>query len=208
MSTNTTEASGDPHPFLSYLAADDGLLMVFFRPGARRRCWPYAVTNLIFSISTTMEKLKMLSKRILFSLALVLLLSLTAFSVGAKSTDSTPNAQVTINVTQAAMGLGVSWGNGTLNFKGKNYKFKLKGLNMIGLGVTSINAQGDVYNLQKLSDFPGTYYGVEAGATVIKGSAGLVLKNSNGVVLNLKSERTGAELSLGNEGLSISPAWE
>ena len=106
------------------------------------------------------------------------------------------------------MGLGVSWGDGTLHFKGKDYKFKVKGLNLIGLGVTSINAKGDVYNLQKLDDFPGTYYGVEAGATVIKGSAGMVLKNSTGVVLNLKSEQTGAGFKLGDQGLSISPAWE
>jgi hypothetical protein len=48
----------------------------------------------------------------------------------------------------------------------------------------------------------------EAGATLIKGSAGLVLKNSSGVVLNLKSEQKGAALSLGNQGLSISPASE
>jgi hypothetical protein len=126
----------------------------------------------------------------------------------AKSTDSTPSAAVTIKVTQVAAGLEVSWGDGTLNFKGKDYKFKVKGLNLIGVGVTSINAKGEVYNLQKLDDFPGTYYGVEAGATVIKGSGGLVLKNSTGVVLNLKPERTGAALKLGNEGLSISPAWD
>jgi len=128
--------------------------------------------------------------------------------VMAKSTDNTPSAEVTIKVTQVAAGLGVTWGDGTLNFKGKDYKFKVKGLNLIGVGVTSINAKGDVYNLQKLDDFAGTYYGVDAGATVIKGSAGMVLKNSTGVVLNLKSEQTGAALKLGNEGLSISPAWD
>lgn len=150
----------------------------------------------------------MLFKGILFSLTMAVLLSLAAVPVMAKPTDATPNAEVTINVTQAAMGLGVSWGDGTLNYKGKNYKFKVKGLSLIGLGVASINAKGQVYNLQKLDDFPGTYYGVEAGATVIKGSAGLVLKNTEGVVLNLKSERTGAALQLGNEGLSISPAWK
>jgi len=137
-----------------------------------------------------------------------MLLALAVVSVVAKSTDSTPSAAVTIKVTQVAAGLEVSWGDGTLNFKGKDYKFKVKGLNLIGVGVTSINAKGEVYNLQKLDDFPGTYYGVEAGATVIKGSGGLVLKNSTGVVLNLKPERTGAALKLGNEGLSISPAWD
>jgi hypothetical protein len=150
----------------------------------------------------------MLTTRVSFILTLAVLLSLAAFPGGAQSADTTPNATVNLNVTQATIGLGVSWGDGTLHFKGKDYKFKVKGLNMVGLGVTSINAKGDVYNLQKLDDFPGTYYGVEAGATVIKGSAGMVLKNSTGVVLNLKSEQTGAALKLGNEGLSISPAWD
>ncbi len=150
----------------------------------------------------------MLTKRILFSLTMAMLLSLAAFPVAAKSTDSTPNATVTIKVTQAAVGLGLTWGDGTLNFKGKEYKFKVSGLNLIALGVTSINAKGDVYNLKNLSDFPGKYFGVEAGATLVKGSAGLVLKNTQGVVLNLKSEQKGAELRLGNEGLSISQAWE
>ncbi len=149
----------------------------------------------------------MLTKGILLSLTIAVLLSLAAFSVGAKSTAATPNAKVTIKVTQAVVGLGVTWGDGTLRFKGKDYKFKVKGLSLIGLGFTSINAKGEVYNLQKLDDFPGTYYGVEAGATMIKGSSGMVLKNSSGVVLNLKSEQTGAALKLGNEGLSISPAW-
>ena len=104
--------------------------------------------------------------------------------------------------------IGLFWGEGTLNFKGKDYKFKVSGLNLIAVGVTSVNAKGDVYNLQNLSDFPGKYFGVEADATLIKGSAGLVLKNTKGVVLNLKSEKKGADLRLGNEGLSISPAWE
>jgi hypothetical protein len=150
----------------------------------------------------------MLTKRLLFSLTLAVLLSLAAFPAMADTRDSTPNATVTINVKQVAAGLGVTWGDGNLNFKGKDYKFKVSGLNLIAVGVTSINAKGDVYNLQNLSDFPGKYFGVEADATLIKGSAGLVLKNTKGVVLDLKSEKKGADLRVGNEGLSISPAWE
>ena len=141
-------------------------------------------------------------------LTMAVLLSLAAFSVGAKSTDSNPQAEVIIKVTQLAAGLGVTWGDGILNFKGKEYKFKVSGLNLIALGVTSINAKGDVYNLNNLDDFPGKYFGVAADATLIKGAAGLVLKNTKGVVLNLKSEQIGAALKLGNEGLSISPAWD
>jgi hypothetical protein len=155
-------------------------------------------------------------KKGFLGMIVVMLLALMVFSVesqeqkaaGNKEAQGNPTGEVTVKVTQAAVGLGVSWGDGTLHYKGKDYKFKVKGLNLIGLGVTSINAKGEVYNLQKLDEFPGTYYGVEASATVIKGSAGMVLKNSTGVVLNLKSEQTGAALKLGNEGLSISPAWE
>jgi hypothetical protein len=115
---------------------------------------------------------------------------------------------VTIKITQAAVGLGYSWGKGTLNCNGKAYNFKVSGLNLIALGVTSINATGEVYNLTKLNDFPGKYFGVEAGATLVKGSAGLLLKNSSGVVLNLKSHQKGVELKLGDQGLSISPVWK
>ncbi|MFA5183547.1 MAG: hypothetical protein WC405_19740 [Syntrophales bacterium] len=158
----------------------------------------------------------MQTKRILLRLTLVAVLSLVVLSAGAQEKKpegaeekkGIPSGEVTIKVTQAAAGLGVTWGDGTLTFKGKDYKFKVSGLSLIAVGFTSTNAKGEVYNLQKLSDFPGKYFGVEAGATLIKGSAGLVLRNTQGVVLNLKSEQKGASLRLGNEGLSISAAWE
>jgi hypothetical protein len=150
----------------------------------------------------------MMRKGLILSLTMAGLLCLTMAAVAAKSTQGTPNGTVTITVTQAAVGVGFTWGDGTLHYEGKDYKFKVSGLNLIALGVTSINATGDVYNLTKLADFPGKYFGVEAGATVVKGSSGLVLKNTAGVVLNLKSEQKGVELKLGNEGLSISPAWK
>jgi len=127
---------------------------------------------------------------------------------GSEEQTGIPTGKISFKVTQAAVGLGYTWGDGTLNFKGKDYKFKVSGLNLIGLGVASISAIGEVYNLTKLKDFPGKYFGVEAGATFIKGSAGLLVKNSSGVVLNLKTQQKGVELKLGNQGLSISPDWK
>ena len=146
-------------------------------------------------------------RRILLSLAMVVVLA-PAFALGAQTTESSPAGEVTIKTTRVAAGIGFTWGDGTLKFQGKGYKFKVKGLNMISLGVTTNSAKGEVYNLENLSDFPGRYYAVEGGATLIKGSSGLVLKNSKGVVLNLKAEQKGVDLKLGDEGLSITPAWE
>jgi hypothetical protein len=60
-----------------------------------------------------------------------------------------PTGEVTIKVTRVAAGIGVTWGDGTLKFKGKDYKFKVSGLNLIAVGVTSINAKIEVYNLKE-----------------------------------------------------------
>lgn len=150
----------------------------------------------------------MFTKRMLLSLMLMAVFLLAVSSVGGQAKESNPVGEVTINTTRVSAGIGITWGDGTLKFKGKEYKFKVNGLNMIGLGVTTMSAKGDVYNLESLSDFPGKYYGVEGGATMIKGSAGLVIKNSKGVVMNLKAAQKGVDLRLGDQGLSITPAWE
>ncbi len=158
----------------------------------------------------------MLTQRNTLVLTVVLVLLLASFSAKAREKSEeeglekkgSPAGEVSIEVTRAAVGVGVTWGSGTLKFRGKAYKFKVSGLNLIGLGITSTTARGEVYNLSDLSDFPGKYFGVEAGATLIKGSSGLVLKNTKGVVLNLKSKKEGVDLRIGDEGLSISPAWK
>jgi hypothetical protein len=151
-------------------------------------------------------------RRILLNLTMVIALLWSVCSAGAKEeakeTVGKPDAEVSLEANRLTLGLGFTWGDGTLQFKGKNYKFKVSGLNLVGLGFTSVKAKGEVYNLENLEDFPGKYFGVEAGATLIKGSAGLLMKNTKGVVINLKAEQTGVELKMGNEGLNISAAWD
>jgi hypothetical protein len=153
------------------------------------------------------------TKRFFLSLVVVAFLVATVTALAAKEKDnkerrrSQPVAKVTMHITKVAIGLGYSWGDGTLTFKGKDYKFKVKGLSAIGVGVSDIDASGDVYNLKKLDDFPGKYVGTGEGAAVIVGPAGLVMKNYSGVVINLKAEQKGVNLELGDQGLSITEAW-
>jgi hypothetical protein len=131
-----------------------------------------------------------------------------ASALGDESKERSPSANVTIHATRVAVGLGYTWGDGTLKYKDKEYKFKVSGLNAVGLGVAKLKAKGEVHDLENLDDFPGKYFGVQGGATMIQGSESLVMKNGKGVVINLRAEQKGVELKLGNEGLSISPAWD
>jgi hypothetical protein len=143
-------------------------------------------------------------KRLIFlNVAVAVILLFSAVLVAAQPQEPYPVGEVTINATQVAAGVGWTWGGGTLTFKGKTYPFKIQGLNVAAVGVTKLNAKGDVFNLTAPTDLAGTYVTAGAGAALYKGKAGLVMRNDKGVVINLKSEQTGVQLSLGSDGLSI-----
>jgi hypothetical protein len=107
--------------------------------------------------------------------------------------------------TSIAAGVGVSWGDGKLNFKGKDYPFSIEGLSLVDWGISKVNATGDVYNLTDVSKFGGTYVAAEAGLTLAGGMGGMVLRNQNGVIMHLRSVSQGAQLQLGTSGLVIKP---
>src|SRR6185312_9904626 len=68
-----------------------------------------------------------------------------------------PVGTVDMNEVQAAyLGSG-STGNGALFFNGQRYPFSVSGLGVGGMGLSTINAQGEVYGLKTVDAFPGTY---------------------------------------------------
>lgn len=145
----------------------------------------------------------MRKQQIFVNLALAAFLLFTVSAVGAQPQDPYPVGEVTIEAKQVAAGVGWTWGGGTLKFKGKSYNFNIKGLNVAAVGISKISSKGDVYNLKDASDLAGTYVTAGAGAAVIKGKAGLLMRNDKGVVINLLSDQTGVQLSLGTDGLKI-----
>jgi hypothetical protein len=114
-----------------------------------------------------------------------------------------PTGKVSIESTSIAAGIGVSWGDGKLSFKGKDYPFSVDGLSLVDWGISKASAVGDVYNLTDVSKFGGTYVAAEAGFALAGGMGGMVLRNQNGVVMHLRSVSQGAQLQLGTSGLMI-----
>jgi hypothetical protein len=114
-----------------------------------------------------------------------------------------PSGRVTMESKSIAAGIGVSWGDGKLTFKGKEYPFTIDGLSVVDWGISRVSATGDVYNLTDVSKFAGTYLAAEAGFTLAGGAGGMTMRNSEGVIMNVRSTSRGASLTLGPAGLRI-----
>ncbi len=134
-------------------------------------------------------------------IALFLVLALATTAVPAQSPE--PSGKVSIDSTSIAAGIGVSWGDGILNFKGKQIRFSIDGLTLVDFGITKASAVGEVYNLTDPSKFEGNYVAGEAGFTLAGGMGGIAMRNQNGVVMILRSASQGARLQLGPSGMII-----
>ena len=145
-------------------------------------------------------------RRIVSIMVVAAACALGANLVAAKGTKAKPDATVQFKGGSVAVGIGFSWGSGTLTYKGKSYPIKVEGLSVGDVGVTSVTASGDVTGLKKLEDFAGNYTAVTAGATAGGGGGVTAMRNQNGVVIKAKSTTQGVKLKLGVDGVKISLA--
>ena len=139
------------------------------------------------------------------NLAAAALLALSAGASWAQSDNASdaPDATISYTGNTIAAGVGYSWGYGVLHFKGTDYRFTGNGLSLATVGVSSGDASGNVYHLTKLEDFPGTYTGVGAGATIAGGASVFTMKNQNGVVINVTSLTRGLQFTLAGSGVTL-----
>jgi hypothetical protein len=114
-----------------------------------------------------------------------------------------PSGSVRISSKSVAVGVGVSWGKGTLVYQGVSHRFSVKGLSVIDLGISRIHTSGDVFYLNNLADFSGHYVAGAEGIAVVAGVNDYILKNDHGVVLRLHGKEKGVRLQAGAEGVSI-----
>ena len=101
-----------------------------------------------------------------------------------------------------AAGIGWSWGKGTLRTWARRTLSNL-GLTVAEVGITKAEASGSVYNLKSIEDFNGVFAAAGAEGTAGKGAGVSSLRNTKGVVINLKSETKGANIKIAAEGLKL-----
>ena len=138
----------------------------------------------------------------LFSTGLLAMGCLGVLAV-AIAADPAPSGTVKISSESVAIGIGVNWGDGTLTFQGKNHAFSVSGLSVVDLGISSVTSTGEVFYLNKLSDFSGNYVSGEAGIAIGGGPNDVVMKNENGVVIRLHGSQQGVKFTLAAQGVKL-----
>ena len=129
-------------------------------------------------------------------------LAISALPV-AQATAATTDGTITFRAKSADVGVGWTWGDGTLHWRGHTYPFTVKGLNVAAVGYSSVVAHGTVRNLKNLHDFDGTYAASTGEATAGKGLAGEGLINGNGVRIAINGSTKGARLSGSADGIEL-----
>ena len=133
---------------------------------------------------------------------LVALGCLAAFSM-VMAAEPPPSGTVKLTSKAIAVGVGVTWGDGTLTFGGKPYAFSVDGLSVADLGVSDITTSGEVFGLKNVADFSGTYVAGEAGIAIVAGPTDTIMKNDKGVVLRLHGTQKGARMTLAAGGVTL-----
>ena len=133
--------------------------------------------------------------------AAALLVGGCASTMTAPSTP--PAATVRIQEWTAAYYGSAAAGKGTLYYNGRGHHFTISGLGAGGMGAQKISATGEVYHLNNLSDFSGTYHGISRGLTLIEGKMHAKLTNGNGVVMYLAGQTEGLIKKIDKDTLTL-----
>ncbi len=137
-----------------------------------------------------------------FAFASVAFVFITGCASMTQAPSTQPAATVSIHEWSAAYYGSAASGKGTLFYQGRHH-FTISGLGAGGMGAQKISATGKVYNLNRLSDFSGTYHGISRGLTLIEGKMHAKLTNQNGVTMYLAAETEGLASSMGAQAFEV-----
>jgi hypothetical protein len=123
---------------------------------------------------------------------------------GALSQSYAETGSVRFHIVKAGFIVGVGGGSGTLNFKGKQYRLSIGGINVGTIGASAVDLVGTATNLRTAADIAGAYTQSSAALAVVGGGRVATLQNANGVVIKVSGPAIGLEASLSLSGMTIS----
>jgi hypothetical protein len=138
-------------------------------------------------------------RRVVQGLIAVAALVLTVDLAWAEDTTG----KVTIETMSAGVGLGVTWGDGVLEYRGETYPFTVRSFDVGDIGVAKVIATGMVFNLKSVEDFSGMFAAVVASGTLGGGAGSGAMYNNNKVSMVWTGTNQGLNLSLAHSGVNV-----
>jgi hypothetical protein len=123
---------------------------------------------------------------------------------GAPTPSYAETGTVRLKVGKAAFIVGVGRGSGTLEFRGKTYGLRVRGLSIGAVGLARADLVGTASNMQNAADIAGTYSALSVGVAAAAGPKSAYLQNSKGVILNLRGIQAGVDVSFAAAGVNVS----
>lgn len=111
--------------------------------------------------------------------------------------------KVSIETMSVAAGVGFTWGDGVLEYRGQKYPFTVTGFSLGDVGVAKVFAKGEVYNLKNAEDFAGMFMAAVAGATLGGGAGAAAMQNQNDVSMVWTATNQGLNFSLAQAGVNV-----
>ena len=134
---------------------------------------------------------------------LTLAVMMLAIAPMALAQDRSPSGTIAFSGGAIAVGVGYSWGDGTLDFNGKKYRFSMDGLSIVDVGAATVEGAGEVYNMTSPQQFSGNYVAAGVGATIAGGGSVIALQNQDGVVIHVRTTQQGLKFNLSASGVSV-----
>jgi len=117
-----------------------------------------------------------------------------------------PDGTIKITSRMVAQGVGLSWGEGVLTYKGRDYLFTFQASGLfrdVDTKIAAAELSGRVFELKRLEDFSGNYQKVASEDSASGADTRAAMKNQKGVVVNLVSTVEGRKFVLAREGMDI-----
>src|SRR5258705_3008346 len=152
---------------------------------------------------TTLEREEQMHRTLVGILIAGSVLLLSNFALVAAQV---PDGTIKVTSRMVAQGIGLSWGEGVLTYKGRDYPFTFQATGLfrdVDTKIAAVELSGQVFDLKKPEDFGGNYQKVEAQTSESGSASRATMKNQNGVVVNLMSTVEGRKFTLARQGMDI-----
>jgi len=154
------------------------------------------------SLSSRGGKMKVLARVVPLATRIAALAVVAIVSISTPSRAETGIVRAV--VTRGGFIVGVGGGSGTLIFRGRSYPLAISGMSFgATIGVSTTDLRGHAYHMRNPSDIEGVYSAIGAGGALAGGAAGIRLRNTNGVILELSGTRVGIDLSVAVSGVTV-----